>query len=67
MNARWLRWIHGGATVVWAILIVPTVLLWSNSITWVALMSVWANFAAHFSAFQASRTEVKQDDQNGDS
>jgi hypothetical protein len=31
------------------------------------LMSVWANIAGHWSAYQASRTEVKQDKQNGDS
>ena len=62
----WLSRLHLGATGIWAMLVIPTVLLWAESILWVALMSVWANFASHFAAWQASRAEVKQDE-NGDS
>jgi hypothetical protein len=46
------------ATCVWLALVVPTVLWWRESILWVALMSVWANVAAHFSAWQAARAEA---------
>lgn len=63
MKPRALRWFHGVATVTWAALTVPTVLWWRESIFWIALMSAWANFASHFSAWQATRTEVKQDDE----
>lgn len=34
-----------------------------TSITWIALMSVWANFAGHWSAWQSARVETKQDEQ----
>ncbi len=52
-----LRRAHATATVVWLLLVVPTVIWWSESITWIALMSVWANFAGHLSAWQGSRAE----------
>lgn len=34
-------------TVVWLLLIPPTILYWKNSVAWISLMSVWANFAGH--------------------
>lgn len=52
---------HKYATIVWIFLIIPSVLFWSESIIWVVLMSVWANIAGHWSAYQASRSEEKQD------
>lgn len=55
-----LRRFHLAMTGVWAVLVIPTVVLWPNSVLWVALMSVWANFASHFSAWQASRTEKRE-------
>lgn len=39
-------------------LVVPTVFWWGQSVMWVALMSVWANVASHFSAWMAGRAEV---------
>lgn len=48
---------HAVATVIWAALAIPTVVWWSDSILWVGLMSVWANVAGHWSAWQASRAE----------
>ncbi|MFG2352569.1 hypothetical protein [Streptomyces sp. NPDC048521] len=42
---------------VWALLIIPTLLLWKDSVTWVAFMSLYANGAAHLSAAKASRAE----------
>lgn len=41
-------------TFIWACLIAPTVLLWKHSLLWIALMSVWANFAAALAAAVAS-------------
>ena len=52
---------HKWATIVWILLLVPSVLWWSETIMWVVLMSVWANIAGHWSAYQASRAEEKQD------
>jgi hypothetical protein len=53
---------HKWATIVWIVLLIPSVLWWSEAIMWVVLMSVWANIAGHWSAYQASRAEEKQDD-----
>ena len=56
---------HKYATFVWIALTIPTLLIWKDSILWVALMSVWANIAAHWSAFQAASAEkaAEQDEQ----
>ena len=58
---------HKWATIVWILLLIPSVLFWSEAIMWVVLMSVWANIAGHWSAYQASRAELKQDEANGTS
>lgn len=55
---------HKWATIAWIILIIPSVLWWNQAIIWVVLMSVWANIAGHWSAYQASRAELKQDQLN---
>lgn len=53
---------HKYATIVWILLLIPSLLWWSEAIIWVVLMSVWANIAGHWSAYQASRAELKQDE-----
>lgn len=60
-----LKAFHGWATVVWVGLVPPTLLLWRNSIPWLAFMSVWANVAGHFSSWQAARVEALQREQAG--
>lgn len=54
---RYLRLFHAIATVVWLLLIIPSLLWWKESLLWVILMSVWANVASHFGAWQAARAE----------
>lgn len=49
-----MRRLHLGLTILWAVSIVPTVLWWKDSILWVAILSVWANVAAHWSAYQGA-------------
>ena len=61
VSARTMRTFHLWATVVWGILIVPSVLFWQNSLPWIVLMSAWANFASHFAAWQAARSEDEVD------
>lgn len=58
-----LKTFHGAATIIWMILMLPTLLWWKESILWVAVMSVWANVAGHFSGYQGARAE----DSNGPS
>jgi hypothetical protein len=42
---------------VWVCLIVPTLLLWSDSILWILIISIYANIGAHFSAYEAAKNE----------
>jgi hypothetical protein len=51
------RRIHLVLTFVWASLTIPTLLIWRESILWVAFMSLYANIVGHWAAFQASRAE----------
>lgn len=44
-------------SVAWALLLIPTLLWWKNSILWVAAMSLYANFIGHLSAYQAAKAE----------
>lgn len=62
-----LKQFHGWLTLIWGALIPVTVLTGlKGSIVWIALMSVWANFASHFAAWQSSRTEVQLADDTDD-
>lgn len=54
---RYLRRFHATATVLWLALAVPSVLWWKESLLWVILLSVWANVASHFGAWQGARAE----------
>jgi hypothetical protein len=61
---QFLRAFHGWSTVFW----VPFTglaygLHWLQSVTFVSLMSMIALFLGSFSAWQASRVEVVQDEQ----
>jgi hypothetical protein len=51
--------LHLALTLLWASLIVPTVLWWGESVLWVSIISVYANFVGHWSSFQAARAEEK--------
>lgn len=62
MKPHQLRPINGSATILWALLVVPTLFWWRESILWVALMSVWANVVSHYTAWQAARAECAATD-----
>lgn len=57
MTAASFRRVHAAMTVVWAVLLVPSVVWWKHSLVWIVLMSCYANFAGHFAAYQGSRSE----------
>lgn len=48
----------------WALLLIPTLLWWTESILWVAFMSLYANFVGHASAAEAAEGKVMQEQQN---
>jgi hypothetical protein len=58
----WMH-IHAFLTPLWFLLVIPTVLFWSESVLWVALISCYANAVGHFSAWQATRSEVETEKQ----
>jgi len=48
---------HFVMMITWALLGIPTVIWWKESILWVAFMSLWANIASHFGAWDGARAE----------
>jgi hypothetical protein len=54
---RYLRRFHAVMTLAWLALAIPSLLWWKDSILWIILLSVWANFASHFGAWQSARAE----------
>ncbi len=54
---RYLRRFHAAMTAVWLVLAIPSLLWWQHSILWVILLSVGANVASHFGAWQGARAE----------
>lgn len=59
-----MRYVHLTLVTVWALLLIPTLLVWKDSVLWVAGMSLYANVVGHWSAFQAARAEkAKKEDE----
>jgi hypothetical protein len=59
-----MRRVNGWLTVFWIVMIpVSIVTHWISSVTYVAALSLWALVSGHWSAWQAARVEVKQQEQ----
>lgn len=58
-DPKFWRNFHGAATIVWILLIIPTILWWRDSIVWIVFMSLWANIASHHAGYVAGRGEVQ--------
>jgi hypothetical protein len=54
---------HYALAGAWALLLIPTLLFWKNSVLWVAAMSLYANLVGHLSAAKASRAEQEAEKQ----
>lgn len=50
------RHYHSVMRFVWPILAIPTILWWKESILWVAIMCIYANFAAEVAAYQGAES-----------
>lgn len=57
-----MKWFNLIMVFVWLALTVPTVLWWRDAIMWIAFMSLYANAAGHWSAFQAARAKESADE-----
>jgi hypothetical protein len=55
-----------GMTMVWSVLLIPTVVWWKDSLLWVLIMSAYANIVGHWSAYQGSRAGVEAAKNEGD-
>ena len=49
--------IHLALTILWAILIPPAIIFWRNSVPFLVAVSVYANLAGHWAAFEAANEE----------
>lgn len=59
-----MRKINGWLAVFWVAMIpVSLYMHWLSSVTYVAALSIWALVSGHWSAWQAARVEVKQDEE----
>lgn len=56
-RAKWEGRLHLGMAGVWALLCVPTILWWADSILWVLIISLYANFVGHLGAAKAAQAE----------
>jgi hypothetical protein len=62
-----MRRINGWLAIFWTVMIPVSVLTgWVTSVTYVSALSLWALVSGHWSAWQAARVEVKQDQEKGD-
>lgn len=62
-----IKGFHGWCTALWLpITVLAYYAGWLKSVTFVSVISMVALFLGSFSAWQAARTEVKQDKQNGE-
>jgi hypothetical protein len=51
---------HLYGTLLWLVLLPPTLLWWQDSIPYLVVLSWYANFIGSFSAYQAARAEEAQ-------
>jgi hypothetical protein len=55
--------LHLFLTIGWLVFVVPVLLIpgWKTSVALLVFISIYANVAGHWASYQASRVEVKQD------
>lgn len=63
-SPQFMMQFHGWATIFFIVLTPVSIQLgWINALEFVAALSLWALVAAHWSAWQSVRVEMKQDKQ----
>lgn len=58
-SAKTIRDLNGILALLWAVLTIPTIIWWKDSILWVAVASIYANFISQATAYLAGRVEVR--------
>ena len=60
-----MRRVNGWLAIFWIVMIPPAIIFgWVNSVVFVSALSIWALVSGHWSAWQAARVEVKQDQES---
>jgi hypothetical protein len=63
-DPMFMRRVNGWLTVFWLVMIpVSLITGWISSVTYIAALSLWALVSGHWSAWQAARVEVRQDEE----
>lgn len=57
VQAKHLKRLHLALMLVWAVLFVPGLLSWEQSVPFLVFCSIYANFVGHFSSWQGARSE----------
>ena len=61
-NPKFMRKVNGWLAILWVMMIPISIYTgWVKSVTYVSALSLWALVSGHWSAWQAARTEEKQD------
>jgi len=61
-DPKFLMWFNGVLAIVFAVLIIPALLLgWVNETAFVSVLSIWALTASHLAAWQSGHAERKED------
>lgn len=58
MRKAWHNHHHLWEAIMWVVLALPTLLWWKESILWVALMSIYANFKTAISAHEGRQARL---------
>ncbi len=67
-NPTLFKKINGWLTVLWIIMIPISIAMgWTESVTYVSALSIYALITGHLSTWQAARVEEKQDQQAAES
>lgn len=60
-NPVFMRRVNGWFTMFWIVMIPVSIITgWISSVTYVAVLSLWALVSGHWAAWQAARVEVTQ-------
>lgn len=64
-DPTFMRRVNGWLTIFWLGMIPVSIATgWINSVKYVSALSLWALVSGHWSAWQAARVEVKQDEES---
>lgn len=53
-------------TIIWSLLIIPTIIWWRNSIAWVGFMSIYAIVVSHYAAYEAAKAAKMTEEAGSD-